>query len=71
MTCFNWTWEYIDEHMTLPRLDALNEYWRRNPPLHQLVAAYAGFKPPNDDNKEPEKTEDLATFMAEMSAANV
>lgn len=31
--------------MTLPRLAALTEYWRSNPPLHQLIAAYIGYKP--------------------------
>jgi hypothetical protein len=31
--------------MTLPRLAALTAYWRNNPPLHQLVAAYIGYKP--------------------------
>lgn len=31
--------------MTLPRLAAMTEYWRSSPPLHQLVAAYIGYKP--------------------------
>lgn len=36
------TWEYIGAHMTIPRLDAFNRYWERNPPVHMLVAAYMG-----------------------------
>lgn len=34
--------------LTLPRLDALDNYWRRHPPVHLLVAAYLGYKPPRD-----------------------
>jgi len=61
ITCFNWSWEYIDDHMTLPRLDALREYWKSNPPLHQIMAAYAGFKP---TEVPEEKENNLADFMA-------
>lgn len=28
----------------MPRLDALQEYWKHNPPVHQLVAGYMGYK---------------------------
>lgn len=37
-----WSWEYIDEQMTIPRLDAINAYHRKHPPLHLAVAAYLG-----------------------------
>jgi len=47
--------------MTLPRLDALREYWKSNPPLHQIMAAYAGFKP---TEVPEEKENNLADFMA-------
>jgi hypothetical protein len=30
----------------LPTVDALNAEWRLNPPIHMLVAAYLGYKPP-------------------------
>jgi hypothetical protein len=33
-----WTWEYIDENMTLARLAALNEHWDRFPPTHKALA---------------------------------
>ena len=31
-------------------IDTLNlfAYWHRQPPVHELVAAYLGYKPPND-----------------------
>ena len=33
-----WTWEYIDEHMSVPRLEAMNRQWERTPPLNEAVA---------------------------------
>lgn len=37
-----WTWEYIDDCMDIPRLDALNSAWSQYPPVHVSVAAYLG-----------------------------
>lgn len=34
------------EHVDLPRLEALEREWKRHPPVHHLVAAYLGYKPP-------------------------
>lgn len=31
--------------MTLPRLKAMGLYWKKNPPLHLLVAGFMGVKP--------------------------
>ena len=43
MTSFpGWSWEYIDDSMTLPRLSAINSYQKAHPPLHIMVAAYLG-----------------------------
>ena len=33
----------------MPRLKALNRYWRQHPPVHLLVAAYLGFEAPPDE----------------------
>jgi hypothetical protein len=30
--------------MTIPRVMALSEYWKRNPPQHVLLAAQLGWK---------------------------
>lgn len=38
-----WTWEYIDEFVTIPRLLEMSAYWRKSPPLHELVAAFVGY----------------------------
>jgi hypothetical protein len=43
LACFpGWTWEYIDEQMTIPRLEAITAYQREFPPQHVLIAAYLG-----------------------------
>lgn len=42
MASTGWTWDYISEHVDLPRLAALNDYWSAHPPVHVLVAAYLG-----------------------------
>lgn len=34
ITVTGWTWEYIGEYMTFPRLNQLCEYWKNTPPLH-------------------------------------
>lgn len=36
-----WTWEYIGQHMTLPRLAAFSKKWSEIPPLADAVAALA------------------------------
>jgi hypothetical protein len=40
-----WTWDYVAENVDLPRLEALNRYWKGHPPVHVMVAAYFGIKP--------------------------
>lgn len=45
ITCFpGWTYEYIDDHVDIPRLRAINSYQRQHPPVHILVAAFMGVK---------------------------
>jgi hypothetical protein len=50
-----WTWDYIGDHLDLPRLGALYEYWGDHPPLHVMAASYFGIKP-----KEKETTQEIA-----------
>lgn len=38
VTATGWTYEYIDEHIDLPRLEALTRHWARRPPVHVGVA---------------------------------
>lgn len=49
MHCFGWTWEYVDDHMTLPRLAAIKKYQANNTPaaftlssIENLLAQYMG-----------------------------
>lgn len=53
MTFTGWTWEYIDENMTLPRLYAIYRHWERRPPTHWMIAAYFGL------DKETPKPKDV------------
>lgn len=43
--------------MTLSDVDDLYEYWREHPPVHELVAAFVGYKPP--ERKQYLSAEDL------------
>lgn len=45
MTSTGWTWDYIAEHVDVPRLLAINKYWDAHPPVHLLVAGYMGYEP--------------------------
>lgn len=46
VTATGWTWEYVDEYMTLPRFRELTDYWLRFPPPHlslsSIVSAFGG-----------------------------
>ena len=42
----------MEQTLTVPRLKALQEEWRRNPPVPMMVAAYLGIKP--QDKGTPE-----------------
>ena len=35
-----WTWDYIDEHMTFSRYQALCAYYEANPPVHLMMKQY-------------------------------
>lgn len=50
-----WTWDYVRDHLDMPRLQAMYDNWRDQPPLRAMVAAYLGIKPqerakPNSDD---------------------
>lgn len=57
MDAFGWTWEYIDEEMTLPRYRAITERWKTFPPLSVTAAAIArglGIMKPAAQKPSPE-----------------
>ena len=37
-----WTWEYVDERMTLPRFRDLIDHWKTAPPLRVALGAFMG-----------------------------
>ena len=55
---FGWTWDYVEQNITAPRLLALYGYMEKNPPLHMMVAAYLGL------SAEEKKTGDLDELLA-------
>lgn len=60
MTCFQgWTWEYIDNHMTIPRLLHINKYQQDNPPIHAMIASYFGDGKKSETNESGESLFDL------------
>jgi hypothetical protein len=49
VTFTGWTWDYIDQQMTLPRLLALTRVWETCPPVPLsliMISAALGIKPP-------------------------
>lgn len=38
---FGWSWEYVDEEMTLPRMEAIAKHWETVPPLSVSLASIA------------------------------
>jgi hypothetical protein len=54
VTCFpGWTFEYIDECMTLPRVHAITRYQKQNPPVHWMLASFFGAGDKKQDEGEP------------------
>ncbi len=48
ITATGWTWEYIDQRMTMPRYFKLMGYWMNHPPAHltlrAIIHAFGGEK---------------------------
>lgn len=47
------SWDAVLTELDLPRLQALNSYWRSHPPLHIMVAAHLGIKPQPQSHDQP------------------
>lgn len=59
-----WTWEYIGQCLTLPRLYAMLDYWKQFPPLREAVAAFVGVP----QSRSPVKPLDNAALTRDMHA---
>ena len=45
-----WTWDYCEDALTWPRIEAMYEQWRKHPPAAVLAAGRWGYKPrPRDE----------------------
>ena len=55
-----WTWDYIGECLTLPRLYALQKHWSIYPPVHIMAAMWCGYKPATPQKKEEQVQETAA-----------
>lgn len=55
-----WTWDYIDQSMTVPRVVALFKHFDKSPPLHAMVAAYLGVNTSSGGGK----SQDLGELIA-------
>ena len=62
MVFAGWTWEYIDENMTLPRLYSIYKHWERRPPTHWMIASYFGIG--NEPEKSTDANADFSSFLA-------
>jgi hypothetical protein len=60
ITSTGWTFEYIDENMTLFRLAELSAYWKNHPPSHVCNAIMAGIKHSDSAANQDEKVPDFA-----------
>lgn len=58
-----WTWDYVAEHVDLPRLEALTRYWEGHPPTHVMVAAYFGIKPTETPPTTPTGEQDFSHLL--------
>lgn len=61
-----WTWSYVREHVDLPTLEALEQEWLDQPPVHRLVAAYLDYKRPADAEAATDSS--LLELMSAMPA---
>ena len=41
ISAFGWSWEYVDEEMTLPRMAAILNHWELTPPVAVSLAGIA------------------------------
>jgi hypothetical protein len=57
-----WTWEHIDNHVTLLTLEGFAEYWREAPPVGELVAAWLGAQ----SKSSAPKGEDIGELLSMM-----
>lgn len=63
-----WTWDYVLQEVDIPRLEALNAYWKEMPPPHIMLAARWGVLKPKDAEKPQDLSELMAIFPQEPTS---
>jgi len=71
-----WTWEYIDETMTLPRFYSLLDFWEVTPPLarsinevRMMLRLYFGIKDKTPHKKKEMTEEEFKQALGAFSGA--
>lgn len=60
--CTGWTWDYVVEHIDIPRLTHLKDYWSQFPPLAIIVAHYLGAAKPKETKSPDQQAEELMSL---------
>lgn len=61
---FGWTFDHIDESVTLPQLKEMSEYWKKNPPLH-----WRGLKKTSVPSESVAADNAMPDFLRDFAAA--
>lgn len=71
MTCTGWTWKYIDEHVTLPQVEALSQFWIHTPPPAIQLRRIARFVGLPEPKTEQPKKRTLQEDLRELAGAGM
>lgn len=58
-----WTWDQAADQMDFPRLGTFNKYWKKNPPVHKMVASYFGISKNSTTDAPAPIPEDALAFL--------
>lgn len=75
ITATGWTWEYIDENMTIRRLEAMLDFWDQRPPaafssneVRMILRSYFGIKDgPRRRKTEGQEEEEFVKRFSELT----
>lgn len=59
-------WDRVEDELDIPRLAAMNEHWRKHPPVHIMVAAYLGYEPKAQKRESVNSPEEIEKLIAMM-----
>jgi hypothetical protein len=70
-----WSWEYIDEEMTMPRANEFVDLWKLTPPLRvtlSIIAHALGMESPESTGAAPKgKKQDLGSYLEAFGSAGL